>query len=211
MSQNKVTQLKPAIFLDRDGTLNIDNGYTHRVEDLCFLPNVIEGLKQLQAMGFVFVIVTNQSGVGRGYYTVSQMQQFNAALCDELAKEGVMIDAVYHCTMHPKATLVEHQGHSPRRKPEPGMLLEAAADCGLDLEHSVMIGDKYDDVSAGHRAGCRSILIATDGKLPSASDAPDATPDAIAEDLLQAAAIIAAWQSHEPNTHQTTMQTRSDS
>lgn len=186
-----------AVFLDRDGTLNRDGGYVHRVDDLVLLDGVAEGLNAMQSMGYRLVIVTNQSGVGRGYFTADQLDAFNRALCERLAAAGVRIDGIYACTMHPEAALPEHRGASPCRKPGPGMLLEAADDLGLDLPSCWMVGDSATDVEAGRRAGCRTILIR---QQRSTTERRACSPDATAATLIDAAEVIRRHEAIGPTS-----------
>ena len=184
--------LHRAIFLDRDGTLNEDFGYTHEVERLRLLPGVVVGLRQLVALGFRLVIVTNQSGVARGQFTEDDMRRFNDALCGRLADEGIEIAAVYHSPFHPTEGVGLYRRDSECRKPRPGMLLAAARDLALDLPASFAIGDKMSDVAAGRAAGCRAVLVET-GKAGRGEPEMPLGPDAVARDLAHAADLIAQW------------------
>jgi D-glycero-D-manno-heptose 1,7-bisphosphate phosphatase len=169
--------LIPAIFLDRDGTLMVDTGYVASPAEVKLYPGTVEALAALKARGFKTVIVTNQSGIARGYFTETDYHAVHARLL-ELLGPG-LIDTVYFCADHPDAG-------SDRRKPAPGMLLEAARDLGLDLARSWMIGDRAGDIEAGRRAGCRTILVRTgEGYRADASLA-----DHVAADFAQAAAHI---------------------
>lgn len=168
---------KPAVFLDRDGTLMEDTGYVADPSHVTVLPGVPDALARLKAAGFRLVIITNQSGIGRGYFTVAAYEAVHARLTELLGPE--IFDGVYFCADHPEAA-------STRRKPEPGMLLEAAHDLGLDLPRSWMIGDRDADVRAGVAAGTRSILLRT-GIGASASGA---LATFIAKDLAEAADFI---------------------
>ncbi len=158
-----------AIFLDRDGTINEDKGYVYKIEDLVILPHVIEGLKLLQKR-FLIIVVTNQSGVERGYYTTEDVDRFHRYLYYTLAKKGVYIDDFYYCPYL--------EGEC--RKPNPGMLIQAAKDWDIDLEKSYMIGDKNSDVEAGKKAGCKTIIIGKE----------DSLADFSAKNLLEAAQWI---------------------
>ena len=171
------TALKPAVFLDRDGTLMEDTGYVANPQDVRIYPGTQEALGALKARGFATVIVTNQSGIARGYFTEAYYHMVHARLI-ELLGPG-LIDAVYFCAEHPDTA-------SQRRKPGPGMLLEAARDLALDLERSWMIGDREGDLEAGRRAGCRSILVQTG--IGTETDPSGA--EFVAKDFASAAAFI---------------------
>ncbi|REK11412.1 MAG: HAD family hydrolase [Planctomycetota bacterium] len=175
-----------AIFLDRDGTLNVDVGFTHRVEDLVLEANVGAGLRHLQALGFELIITTNQSGIARGHFSEAEMHAFNEALCDLLTGGGIRIAGIYHCPFHPTAGRGSYRRESELRKPRPGMLLTAASEHRIDLASSFAIGDRLSDVLAGQAAGCRSILVQTG---MAGRDEPHLTaePDFVAADLADAA------------------------
>ena len=167
----------PAVFLDRDGTLMEDTGYVADPAHVALLPGVVEALTRLKAAGFRLVIITNQSGIGRGYFTVQAYETVHARFV-ELAGAH-LFDATYYCPDHPDIP-------SDRRKPAPGMLLEAAHDLDLDLPRSWMIGDREGDVLAGLAAGTRSILVLTGIGATAKGD----RAHFIAKDLAQAADFI---------------------
>lgn len=167
----------PSVFLDRDGTLIHDTGYVANPTDVHVYPGVAEALAALKAGGFATVIVTNQSGIGRGYFTEANYHAVHARML-ELLGPG-LIDAAYYCADHPDTA-------SERRKPGPGMLLEAAHDLGLDLARSWMIGDRAGDLEAGRRAGCRSILVLTG----EGSHADPSTAAHVAKDFPDACEFI---------------------
>ena len=152
--------LRPALFLDRDGVLNEDRGYVHRWEDFCWIPGAREAVAAFNARGWWVFVVTNQSGVGRGYYAEDDVHALHAWMSEALAAAGARIDAFYHCPFHPEA-LEDRYRHPdpPDRKPNPGMLLRAMADWPVDAARSVMVGDKAIDLEAGRRAGVRSLLF----------------------------------------------------
>lgn len=167
----------PAVFLDRDGTLIEDVHYCKDPALVRVLPGAVEALDRLRAAGFRTIIITNQSAIGRGYMTLDQYEAVHARTMELIGAER--IDATYYCSDAPEAD-------SPRRKPEPGMILEAAGHHGIDLEHSWMIGDKRADVLCGLRAGTRSVLLLCgQGKE---SDGEGA--QFIARDLAEAADFI---------------------
>lgn len=145
---------RPGAFLDRDGVLIVDCGFPHRPDQLVLIPGAAEAVKQLNAAGYVTVIVTNQSGVARGMFSEETMHGFNALLVQRLAEAGARIDAVYACPFHAEAVddRYRHPDH-PDRKPNPGMLLKAVAEHDLDPARSLMIGDQASDMEAARRAG----------------------------------------------------------
>ena len=157
---------RPAAFLDRDGVLIHDCGYPHRPDQLQMMPGAVEAVKRLNDAGYVTVIVTNQSGIARGYFSEDTMHAFHKLLLAELAKGGATINAIYFCPFHKVAVehRYEHPDH-PDRKPNPGMLLRAAADLDLALdESSIMIGDNLSDMQAAKNAGVRGFHF-TGGNL----------------------------------------------
>jgi D-glycero-D-manno-heptose 1,7-bisphosphate phosphatase len=169
-----------AVFLDRDGVITVDLGYVHLIEDLKLLPGAVEAIKRFNAAGFLVVIVTNQSGVARGYYTENAVKRFNRHLVSELKEHGAKIDAVYYCPHHREGAVKKYMKDCDCRKPKPGMLLRAAREHCIDLKGSWMVGDKVSDVLAGKAAGCRTIIIG--GRKGEA--------DGAAKDLKAAAAYI---------------------
>lgn len=154
-----------AVFLDRDGTLNVEKDYLYRVADFAFLPGVPRALKRLQDAGFLLVVVTNQSGVARGYYTLAEVEILHRYLRTQLQNWGVEISAFYVCPHYPGGQ-APYNVDCPCRKPKPGLLLQAADALTIDLKRSCMIGDKLTDAQAGQAAGCRSLLVRTGHPLP---------------------------------------------
>ncbi|QYC10095.1 D-glycero-alpha-D-manno-heptose-1,7-bisphosphate 7-phosphatase [Brevundimonas nasdae] len=153
----------PAAFLDRDGVLIEDCGYPHKPEHLVLIPGAAEAVRRLKSLGYLTVIVTNQSGVARGLFTEDQMHDFNALLIAQLAQDGGVIDAVYAAPYHADAVIerYRHPDH-PDRKPNPGMLLRAIEEHGIDPSKSLMIGDQPTDVEAARRAGVAGHLFKGD-------------------------------------------------
>ncbi len=179
-----------AIFLDRDGTLIHDPGYLSDPEGVVLLEGVAEGLRALAGLGFALVIVTNQSGIARGRYTVADYEQVAARVESELEAQGVRLFASYFCPYHPDGSAAPFNVDHPDRKPSDGMWRRAAAEHGLDLEGSWSIGDGERDVVAGKRAGTRGILLAGGrDKWPLPVQGPyDA--DFVARDFREAALFI---------------------
>jgi D-glycero-D-manno-heptose 1,7-bisphosphate phosphatase len=151
---------RPAAFLDRDGVLNVDLGYVHRTQDLTWIEGAPAAVKRLNDAGYRVIVVTNQSGIGRGYYDEAAMDAVHNALRAHLATVGAALDAIYACPFHPEA-VVEHLRHPdhPDRKPNPGLLLRAIADFAIDRDRSFMIGDKDSDMEAARRAGVAGHLF----------------------------------------------------
>ena len=151
----------PAVFLDRDGTINVEKDYLHKVEDFEFIDGVPEAIRALKRAGYLIIVVTNQSGVARGYYSLDDVAQLHEHVQRELAKHNTAIDAFYVCPHHPKKGIGEFLQKCDCRKGAPGMLLKAADDHGIDLSRSYMVGDKIADIEAGNNAGCLPILVLT--------------------------------------------------
>lgn len=175
-----------AIFVDRDGTLVEDTGYLRDPDTVRLLPGAGEGLAALQRMGFLLVLISNQSGVGRGIVTGRQAAAVHGRLMRELAGFGVELQAAYYCLHAP------WEGCSCR-KPAPGLLLQAAGELDLRLMDCFLIGDRETDVAAGRRAGCRTILFCR-------GEAGDCQPppDAVAWTWPEAVRRVAAWVGLEP-------------
>jgi len=152
---------RKAVFLDRDGTINVEVAYLKRVEDFQFIPGVPWALKRLKDAGFLLVVVTNQSGIGRGYYDEAALHAIHDHMHAELAAFGAAIDACYFCPHHPEHATGLYRTECNCRKPLPGMLQQAALDLDIDLAASFMIGDKLADVEAGLNAGCTPLLVLT--------------------------------------------------
>tara|TARA_X000000950_G_scaffold5944_2_gene6397 strand:- start:20034 stop:20675 length:642 start_codon:yes stop_codon:yes gene_type:complete len=148
-----------AVFLDRDQTLNIDHGSTYLVDDFAWMPGAPDALALFHRHGIACFIVTNQGGIGRGFYTVAQMQAFNDHLVAQTIRAGGHIQDIAHCPHHPEAPTPAMQTPCACRKPAPGMLLGLAATWNIDLAASVMIGDRDSDVAAGRAAGCHAYLF----------------------------------------------------
>lgn len=153
----------PAAFLDRDGVINVDSGYVGCWEEFAYLPDAIDGLILLQKLGFKLVVVTNQSGIARGYYTEKDFLRLTQTMKEDLSSRGVELSAVYYCPYLADADREPYRVESALRKPEPGMLLLAAQEHDLDLSRSVMVGDKVSDMVAAQRASVPHRFHVTSG------------------------------------------------
>jgi len=181
-------QTERAVFLDRDGVLIADVDHLTSANQIQVLPRVPDALALLRAAGWRLIIATNQSVVARGWLDEAQLRGIHRALTAELAARGATIDAVYYCPHHPEGAVAAYRRVCECRKPNPGMLLQAARDWRLDLRRSVIVGDAASDVEAGRRAGCHTLLIR--GAAAGQADPDPATADFIAPDLWTGAAWI---------------------
>lgn len=145
---------RPALFLDRDGVVNVEKNYLHKVDDFEFIDGIFTLCKKYQDLGYLIVVVTNQSGIARGYYSEDDFRVLTEWMVDAFNKEGISIEDVYHCPHHPDIS-----GACSCRKPEPGMLLEAAQKYNIDLKHSLLVGDSERDITAAHRAGVEETYL----------------------------------------------------
>lgn len=178
-----------AVFLDKDGTLIHDVPYNVDPALIRFLPGTAEGLRALHTAGFQLIVVSNQSGVAHGYFPEEALAAVEARLRDLFAAVGVPLAGFYYCPHHPDGSVPEYAVSCVCRKPFPGMILRAAREHDIDRTQSWFIGDILHDIEAGHRAGCRAILIAN-GNETVWELSPERTPDALAADLDEAAQII---------------------
>lgn len=155
--------LRKAAFLDRDGVINLDRAYVHRWADFEFVPGAVDAMRRLHEAGYALVVVTNQSGLARGMYTEAQYQALTTEMCQALKEAGAPVEAVYHCPHHPKGVVPALAIECDCRKPAPGMLIKAAAELGLSLPDSFMVGDKPSDMAAARAAGVgRAFLVESD-------------------------------------------------
>jgi D-glycero-D-manno-heptose 1,7-bisphosphate phosphatase len=179
---------RPALFLDRDGVINLNHGYVHTIERFDFVDGIFETARTAHDAGMALVVVTNQAGIGRGYYDEATFAALSEWMRGRFADAGAPIAAVYHCPHHPEAALGPYRVRCDCRKPEPGMLLRARDALGLDLGRSVLIGDHASDILAGRRAGVgTTILFAPDASSPAKDASPTLT--------LRSHAEIARWLS----------------
>lgn len=154
---------RKAVFLDRDGVINVDHGYVYRKEDFEFVDGIFDVCRYFQEQGYLLIVVTNQSGIARGMYTEAQFQELTQWMVARFAKQGVTITRVYHCPHHPDFG-PEEARHCECRKPEPGMINTGLDAYGLSAEHCIMIGDKRGDMEAASAAGIGTKILVTSGQ-----------------------------------------------
>ncbi len=178
-----------AVFLDKDGTLIEDVPYNVDPERIVLAPGAAEGSRQLHRAGYALIVVSNQSGVARGYFPEEALRGVEARLRELLAEEGVPLAGFYYCPHHPEGTVAHYARECDCRKPAPGLILTAAREHQIELKHSWMIGDILNDVEAGRRAGCKTILL-DNGHETVWHLTRERRPHRVARDLSQAAHII---------------------
>ncbi|WP_428045578.1 D-glycero-alpha-D-manno-heptose-1,7-bisphosphate 7-phosphatase [Candidatus Avelusimicrobium fimicolum] len=158
-----------ALFLDRDGVINVDKHHVYKIEDCEFVPGIFDLCRQAKQKGYLLVVVTNQAGIAKGIYTEEEYFLFRDYVHAEFARQNCPIDAEYYCPYHP-------QGKGPYakvsdwRKPAPGMILQAEQDWDIDLAQSILIGDKGSDIQAGQAAGLKRCILVQNGQRVSAED-----------------------------------------
>ena len=188
-----LTTGRPAVFLDRDGTINEQMGYVNHLSRFQLLPGVARAIRSLNEAGLPVVVVTNQSGLARGYFPESLLEAVHAELHRLLAREGAHLDGLYVCPHHPEAKEERFRLDCDCRKPRTGLLERAAAELGLDLGRSYMVGDRWSDLRCGAAVGATTVLVLTGyGRGDAAYVGPGQTvqPDHVAEDLEAAARWI---------------------
>jgi D-glycero-D-manno-heptose 1,7-bisphosphate phosphatase len=151
-----------ALFLDRDGIINIDKGYVFRKEEFIFLEGIFNLCKVAAKLNYKLIVITNQAGIGRGYYTEDQFKELNEWMCSAFDENGVKIDKVYYSPYHPEHGVGIYKKDHISRKPNPGMIKEAELEFNLDLGKSLLVGDKYTDILAGKRAGISLNILKAD-------------------------------------------------
>jgi D-glycero-D-manno-heptose 1,7-bisphosphate phosphatase len=182
--------MRPAVFVDRDGTLLEEAGYLDRLERLVFFPFSIDAVRLLNQAKFAVVIVTNQSGIARGMYGEPFVHETHAVMRTRMEQGGAHVDGFYYCPHHPDATVPQFKLDCDCRKPAPGMLIRAGRDLDIDLTRSFSVGDKWTDVAVGAAAGGRGILVRTGYGRSSEASLPKGVNLATVEDNLIAAV---AW------------------
>lgn len=148
----------PALFLDRDGVINVDYGYVHTPENFHFIDGIFDLVSAANRLGYLVIVVTNQSGIGRGYYSEAQFHALTEWMKSKFTERGGQIDGVYFCPFHPEFGIAQYRRETELRKPGPGMFLQAESELGINLAQSILVGDQITDIVAGRAAGIRKLL-----------------------------------------------------
>jgi D-glycero-D-manno-heptose 1,7-bisphosphate phosphatase len=178
-----------AVFIDRDGTISEEVGYINHVSRFRLFPYSAAALKQLHDNGYLAIVITNQAGVARGYFSEEMVQAIHQQMTMDLEISGARLDAIYYCAHHPTVGEPPYQLDCDCRKPKPGLLLRAARDYNIDLANSWMVGDRYSDIELAANAGVKSALVLSGygrGEWEHQLDNWTIQPDLVAEDLLAA-------------------------
>lgn len=191
MSRSRGAPTRAAVFIDKDGTLIHDVPYNVDVAKVRLRKDAGPALARLRRAGYALVLVSNQSGVAREFFAESDLEPVWGRIAEHLARHGVALDGIYYCPHHPHGSHPRYAFLCDCRKPQPGLLYRAAADHGFDLSRSWLLGDILDDVEAGRRAGCRTVLLDV-GLETEWRPGPWREPDFFAGSLMEAAARIAA-------------------
>lgn len=173
--------LRPAVFLDRDGVINREYGYVHKVDEFHFIDGVFAACREISRAGYRLIVITNQAGIARGYYTEDDFHQLTKWMLSEFSRHDVEIDDVYYCPHHPVYGVGDYHRDCNCRKPAPGMIVRAAKEHMLDLQHSILVGDKVTDVEAGQSAGLSCCVLVRTGHSISSKDMGKA--DTVFDDL----------------------------
>jgi D-glycero-D-manno-heptose 1,7-bisphosphate phosphatase len=183
--------VKPAVFLDRDGTMIDDVGYLDALTKIAFYPWTVDVIRMLNRAGFPVVVVTNQSGIARGMFDAALVAAAHRAMDDRLVAGGARVDAYYYCPHHPTGTVAAYAYACDCRKPARGMIDRAAADLNLDPARSFVVGDKWIDVQLGRAVGARTVLVRTGSGAEQEMRPPEHTAaDAVVDNLAAAASWI---------------------
>ena len=156
--------MKKALLLDRDGVINEDRGFVYRVEDIIFMDGIFDVCRKFLENNYLIIIITNQAGIGRGLYTESDFEHLTQWMEEKFQSEGVEISKTYFCPFHPTEGLGDYRKESFDRKPNPGMILKAKDEFDLDLEKSVLVGDKESDIEAANRVSMENTVLYSGGK-----------------------------------------------
>jgi D-glycero-D-manno-heptose 1,7-bisphosphate phosphatase len=185
-----MTVPRPAVFLDRDGVINQERDYVHKIDEFHFIDGVFDACQEMSKAGYRLIIITNQAGIARGYYTEDEFHYLTKWMLDEFRQRGIEIDDVYYCPHHPVHGVGKYRRDCDCRKPAPGMILRAAKEHSLDLQRSVLVGDKVSDIEGGRAAGIGCCVLVLTGHPLSAADTGRA--DNVFADLRDVASAFAS-------------------
>jgi D-glycero-D-manno-heptose 1,7-bisphosphate phosphatase len=192
--------MKRAVFIDRDGTISEEVGYINHPSRFHVFPYAAAAIKHLNDAGWLAIVVTNQAGVARGYFSEDMIQTVHAEMTKELENGGARLDAVYYCAHHPSVGEPPYRFDCDCRKPKPGLIAHAASDFNIDLAESWMVGDRYSDVELARNAGLKSMFVLSGygrGEWEHQRSSWTEQPDLVAENLLEAVRVIAAKEDLE--------------
>jgi len=198
--------MKRAVFIDRDGTISEEVGYINHLSRFRLFPYSAAALKQLHEDGYLAIVITNQAGVARGYFSEEMVQAIHKRMSEELEASGATLDAIYYCAHHPSVGQPPFRLDCDCRKPKPGLLLHAARDLDIDLANSWMVGDRYSDMELAANAGVKSVLVLSGygrGEWEHQRDNWAIQPNLVAEDLLEAVGLICNLDFVTSNTRKT--------
>lgn len=187
--------MKRAVFIDRDGTISEEVGYINHPSRFRVFPYAAAAIKQLNDSDWLAIVVTNQAGVARGYFSEDMIQTVHAVMTTELERGEAKLDAVYYCAHHPSVGEPPHRFDCDCRKPKPGLIARAAREFDIDLARSWMVGDRYSDIELARNAGVKSMFVLSGygrGEWEHQRGSWNTQPDAIAENLLEAVRVIVA-------------------
>lgn len=182
-----------AVFIDRDGTISEEVGYINHASRFRLFPYAAAAIRQLHENGYLAIVVTNQAGVARGYFSEDMVQAVHKRMAEELAGGGATLDAIYYCAHHPSVGEPPYRLECDCRKPKPGLLLRAANDLDINLSDSWMVGDRYSDIELATNAGVKSVLVLSGygrGEWEHQRENRTILPNLVAEDLLEAVSLI---------------------
>lgn len=185
--------LKGVVFLDRDGTINYDAGYINHVDNFIMYPYAAQAIRMLNKSGYYVIVITNQSGLGRGFFNEETLDEIHNYMVQSLKEQGANIDGIYFCPHDPNAKIEKYKAVCNCRKPETGLVEMAFEDFNIDKSKMYFIGDKHSDIMAGHKSGCKTIIVKTGygkGDLIHKSHKWEVQPDKIADTLLDAVKFI---------------------
>ena len=182
--------MKPAVFLDRDGTVIEEVGYLNRLDRIAFFPWSVDAIRVLNQAGFLVAIVTNQAGVARGYFDETLVRETHALIDRRVREGGARIDAYYYCPHHPDGAVEAYRQACDCRKPKPGMIHRAAREHGIDISRSFVVGDRWLDVRMGQAAGASTVLVRTGYGLEEEAQPDGTAADVVADNLMDAVAWI---------------------